>query len=50
MFDEYLHYMKERDGTDFQPFNDKKEYRLYVDGKPRYEGVKSSRITERILP
>jgi beta-phosphoglucomutase-like phosphatase (HAD superfamily) len=45
MFDEYLE--NHSDG-DWKPFDDE-DYRRYVDGKPRYEGVKSfleSRGTE----
>lgn len=37
LFDEYL---KKNAGGDWKPFDDE-DYRLYVDGKPRYEGVKS---------
>ena len=37
MFDEYL---EKRSGGNFRPFGDE-DYRRYVDGKPRYEGVRS---------
>ena len=37
MFDDYL---KQRDGDDFKPFT-QDDYDEYVDGKPRYDGVKS---------
>ena len=37
MFDDYL---KQRDGDDFKPFT-QDDYEEYVDGKPRYDGVKS---------
>lgn len=37
MFDAYL---KERDGPGFRPF-DRDDYDAYVDGKPRYDGVRS---------
>jgi trehalose 6-phosphate phosphatase len=37
MFDDYL---KKHSGDKGRPFNDE-DYRRYVDGKPRYEGVKS---------
>jgi beta-phosphoglucomutase family hydrolase len=37
MFDAYL---KERDGPGFRPF-DQDDYDAYVDGKPRYDGVRS---------
>jgi beta-phosphoglucomutase family hydrolase len=38
MFDDYL---KRRDGEDFKPFDPKSDYDEYVDGKPRYDGVRS---------
>jgi beta-phosphoglucomutase family hydrolase len=41
MFDEYLQERAGRTGEKFVPFDDEKEYLLYVDGKPRYKGVQS---------
>jgi beta-phosphoglucomutase family hydrolase len=38
MFDEFL---RERDGEDFTPFDAHRDYDEYVDGKPRYDGVRS---------
>jgi beta-phosphoglucomutase family hydrolase len=38
-FDGYLRRIADRDGTPFAPFEINPDYRLYVDGKPRYEGV-----------
>ena len=38
MFDEFL---KERTDTEFVPFDEKDDYLTYVDGKPRYDGIKS---------
>jgi beta-phosphoglucomutase family hydrolase len=38
MFDDYL---KRRDGEDFKPFDPKSDYDEYVDGKPRYDGVRA---------
>ena len=39
MFD---HYLRQRAaGGDFEPFDIERDYREYVDGKPRFEGVKS---------
>jgi beta-phosphoglucomutase family hydrolase len=38
MFDEFL---RERDGDDFTPFDAHDDYDEYVDGKPRYDGVRS---------
>lgn len=40
MFDPYLEDLASREGKAFEPF-DRKDYRRYVDGKPRYDGVKS---------
>src|SRR5450830_1082449 len=39
MFDEYLERTSGGDG--FEPFSVETDYRPYVDGKPRYDGVKS---------
>ncbi len=41
MFDEYLKEHSERNGIEFVPFDRKDDYRIYVDGKPRYKGVES---------
>lgn len=41
LFDEYLHADSSRSGRPFRPFDIEHDYRRYVDGKPRYEGVKS---------
>jgi beta-phosphoglucomutase family hydrolase len=38
MFDEFL---RERDGEGFRPFDLQDDYQEYVDGKPRYDGVRS---------
>ena len=40
MFDEFLRERAGATGAPFQPFVDR-DYKLYVDGKPRYEGVQS---------
>lgn len=37
-FDEYL---EKRDGENFKPFDAIDDYNKYVDGKPRYDGVRS---------
>jgi beta-phosphoglucomutase family hydrolase len=37
-FDEYL---RQRDGDGFKEFDEVKDYDEYVDGKPRYDGVRS---------
>jgi trehalose 6-phosphate phosphatase len=40
MFDEYLNRRSAKRGEDLRPFDVEKDYRLYVDGKPRHEGAK----------
>jgi beta-phosphoglucomutase family hydrolase len=39
MFDEYLKRVAERDNVPFRPFEINPDYKQYVDGKPRYDGV-----------
>jgi alpha,alpha-trehalase len=41
MFDDFLRRRAEASGDPFRPFEIETDYRLYVDGKPRYEGVRS---------
>ncbi len=41
MFDDYLKGRAEKRGEEFVPFDEKEDYDEYVDGKPRYDGVKS---------
>lgn len=41
MFDEYLRFREEKFGKAFSEFSHEDDYLVYVDGKPRYEGVKS---------
>jgi len=41
MFDAYLRRRAERTGERFRPFDAKGDYNEYVDGKPRYDGVRS---------
>jgi len=41
LFDEYLKEHTKRHEAEFHPFDIDTDYRLYVDGKPRYDGVKS---------
>jgi beta-phosphoglucomutase family hydrolase len=41
MFDDYLRRRAERRGDEFVPFDPVDDYNKYVDGKPRYEGVRS---------
>ncbi len=40
-FDEYLEGRSRRDGERHAPFDADADYRRYVDGKPRYDGVQS---------
>ena len=41
MFDGYLRQCAEREGGQFRPFDAATDYDEYVDGKPRYDGVRS---------
>jgi beta-phosphoglucomutase-like phosphatase (HAD superfamily) len=40
MFDEYLQKRATQRGELFRPFDLEVDYRLYVDGKPRFDGVR----------
>jgi len=40
MFDEYLQEVSKQMGTPFRPFDLTTDYKSYVDGKPRYDGVR----------
>jgi beta-phosphoglucomutase family hydrolase/RpiB/LacA/LacB family sugar-phosphate isomerase len=40
MFDEYLQNWAKQTGQPFRPFDVATDYKLYVDGKPRYAGVR----------
>jgi len=40
MFDEYLQKRATQRGDAFRPFDAAQDYRLYVDGKPRFDGVR----------
>src|SRR6516165_1795427 len=40
MFDEYLQRRATQTGEAFRPFEIATDYRLYVDGKPRFDGVR----------
>ncbi|WP_237023380.1 HAD family hydrolase [Lacunisphaera limnophila] len=39
MFDEHLARRAQQHGTPFRAFSHERDYRTYVDGKPRYQGV-----------
>jgi len=41
LFDEYLQQRASQHGEKFVPFDEDGDYRTYVDGKPRYDGVAS---------
>jgi beta-phosphoglucomutase family hydrolase len=41
MFDEFLRKRSEETGEPFTPFDPQDDYLRYVDGKPRYDGVRS---------
>ena len=41
MFDAFLQSRSEETGQDYEPFDSEADYRAYVDGKPRYDGVRS---------
>jgi len=41
LFDEYLKEHSERHNKIFRPFDVNSDYLRYVDGKPRYDGVRS---------
>jgi beta-phosphoglucomutase family hydrolase len=48
MFDEYLRARAEQTGAEFQEFDREHDYDAYVDGKPRYDGVRSFLESRRI--
>src|SRR5215469_18697657 len=48
MFDEYLRRHAEQGGEFFRPFDLAADYRLYVDGKPRFDGVRDFLRSRRI--
>ena len=41
MFDAFLHQWAAEHNEPFRPFDIETDYKLYVDGKPRYDGVRS---------
>ena len=48
MFDEYLRKRAQQRGEAFRPFDLAADYRLYVDGKPRFDGVREFLSSRRI--
>lgn len=41
LFDAFLQQRSEQAGSAFEPFDIEQDYRRYVDGRPRYDGVRS---------
>src|SRR5262249_32143834 len=48
MFDEYLQKRATQRGDTFRPFDLVTDYRLYVDGKPRFDGVRGYPTPRRL--
>ena len=48
MFDMFLQGWAEAHGRDFIPFDSGEDYRRYVDGKPRFDGVRSFLVSRGI--
>jgi len=48
MFDQFLRARASKAGEQFVPFDQKDDYDAYVDGKPRYDGVRSFLASRRI--
>ena len=48
LFDHYLAERGARQGKTYQPFDADADYRRYVDGKPRYDGVRSFLCSRKI--
>ncbi len=48
MFDEFLQEWARQTGQPFRPFDIASDYKLYVDGKPRYQGVRDFLHSRRI--
>jgi hypothetical protein len=49
MFDDYLQEFAMRSGEPFHPFDIDTNYRLYIDGKPRFDGARDF-LNSRGLP
>jgi len=48
LFDDYLQKRAIQEGTTWKPFDEQEDYQEFVDGKPRYEGVKSFLLSRNI--
>jgi alpha,alpha-trehalase len=40
LFDSFMNARMAQDGEDLHPFDSERDYSLYIDGRPRYQGVK----------
>lgn len=49
MFDDYLKTTSKKDGTPYQPFNLEADYIRYIDGIPRYDGVRQFLLSRGIV-
>jgi beta-phosphoglucomutase-like phosphatase (HAD superfamily) len=49
LFDSYLHSRQQRFGEPFKPFDANTDYRAYVDGRPRYDGVAAFLASRHIV-
>ena len=48
LFDDYLQEVVARTGAPFKPFDLQEDYRVYVDGKPRHEGVRDFLASRKV--
>jgi beta-phosphoglucomutase family hydrolase len=48
MFDDFLKRRAEKEGGEFVPFDSGEDYNEYVDGKPRYDGVRDFLASRKI--
>lgn len=48
LFDDYLQEVAVRTGSPFKPFDLSEDYRVYVDGKPRHEGVRDFLVSRGV--
>ena len=48
LFDDYLQELAARTGSPFKPFDLEEDYRVYVDGKPRHEGVRDFLASRKV--
>ena len=48
MFDEYLQARTSQSGEHYEPFDIESDYLSYIDGKPRYDGVRDFLVSRHI--